>query len=143
MAAPRFVTLDVGWAAEPNAPEPHVKVAESALTLSFFLDPLVHEAAPNEVGAIAFAGCSRFRWDDTNDHDWYAGTGRYSRSAPQWGRFYELIGDDPERDAVAWHKLDAGGTGERHFLFYFRDETFECLAERWMFVRGLRRKAQR
>lgn len=136
---PSFLPLDQGWRAEPNAPSPRVRVIGSVLTLSFLLDRSASRAEEGEVGSILFAGCSRWRWDDTNEEDWLAGSGRYRASAPEWGRFYELVGDDPDRDRVAWHPLPLDSAGDRHFLLYLRDETFECLADRWSFVRGLKR----
>ncbi|WP_246650078.1 hypothetical protein [Rhizobium laguerreae] len=52
---------------------------------------------------MRFVGCSRWRWDSTNDHEWYKvdGHGRYSGVAPRWGEFYELMGPDPDPDPDA------------------------------------------
>jgi hypothetical protein len=32
-----------------------------------------------------------------------------------------------------WKVLRNGPPASRHFLFYFRDETFECMAADWVF----------
>lgn len=72
---------------------------------------------------------------DTNDEGWYRGQCRYSRIAPAWGEFYEIEGPDPLRDVPSdWHMLSPIVERTRHFLFYFRDETFECLAADWRFT---------
>jgi hypothetical protein len=146
--------LDDGWAADPNAPEPQVSVAAFSANVSFrsyrpvqvkkpsgFLSLLylVSEARPKfdeAQGALHFTGCSRWRWDDTNDHEWFKldGHGRYSGIAPRWGRFYELTGDDPMRDAVPWEIIQPDTINSRHFLLYFRDETLEFMAEEWSFI---------
>jgi hypothetical protein len=53
------------------------------------------------------------------------------------GEFYEIIGDDPLKSApLDWMRTVAGGWDGRHFLFYLRDETFECIADEWSLQRG-------
>ncbi|WP_286170018.1 hypothetical protein [Rhizobium sp. NFACC06-2] len=104
--------------ADPNAPEPQVSVDASSANVRFRSCRVVDEKKPTGIrralalfskpsskfeetlGTLRFAGCSRWRWDSANDHDWYKadGHGRYSGVAPRWGEFYELIGPDPDRE---------------------------------------------
>ena len=66
----------------------------------------------------------------------YDGQCRYSKAAPAWGEVYELLGEDDQRLKPAdWHELAPSTSEHRHFLFYLRDETFECFATEWMFER--------
>ncbi|MBX3569268.1 MAG: hypothetical protein KF914_14510 [Rhizobiaceae bacterium] len=153
----RFVELRLGegWREEPNAPDPQVSVAASSVNVRFrcFKPIPVNATRPRGIlaafgrssrkapwfdeawGVLTFARCSRWRWDATNEHEWFKedGNGRYSGIASEWGKFYELIGDDPIRDAVPWEQLAADCAAPRHFLFYFRDETLEFLADDWSF----------
>lgn len=151
----KFVKLQLGqgWVADPNAPEPQVSVEASAANVRFRSYRVVDDKKPTGIiralglfskpsskfketwGTLRFAGCSRWRWDSTNDHEWYKadGHGRYSGVAPRWGEFCELIGPDPDRDAVSWEKIGADTASSRHFLYYFRDETLEFMAEDWSF----------
>lgn len=151
----KFVKLQLGqgWVADPNAPEPQVSVEASSANVRFRSYRVVDDKKPTGIlrvlglfskpsskfegtrGTLRFAGCSRWRWDSTNDHEWYKadGHGRYSGVAPRWGEFYELIGPDPDRDAVSWEKIGADTASSRHFLYYFRDETLEFMAEDWSF----------
>jgi hypothetical protein len=48
--------------------------------------------------------------------------------APAWGEFYEVAGDLRLKDCPNdWQVVaDATGLPLRHFLFYLRDQTFEC-----------------
>jgi hypothetical protein len=128
---PGFVKLNLDWNAEPNAPDPRVELSGTSLALSFLLNPWAHLASVGERGCVTFTRCSRWRWDITNDHGWYGGTGRYAGIAPEWGEFYEIVGDDPERDGPGEWQRVGPGLDARHFLFYFRDETFECFARDW------------
>jgi len=127
--APTFLKLNADWNAEPNAPAPEIEQSGGAIVLRFYLNHV-----EEDVGALIFVGCSRWRLGPTNDEGWYMGQCRYSRTAPAWGEFYEVIGDDPKRDAPNdWHPIAPDATGDRHFLFYMRDNTFECMAADWSF----------
>ncbi len=129
-----FVQLNFGWNAEPNAPEPQIKVVGSDLLLSFSPNPWQFpEYEGVDTLTLRFKGCRKYRLGSTNDEGWYMGQCRFSRIAPAWGEFYEVKGDlklDEVRDE--WHKVQDAGSGGRHFLFYFRDSTFECEASDWV-----------
>ncbi len=68
----------------------------------------------------------------TNDEGWYLGKCRFSGKAPKWGEFYAVLGEAQSvRGPDDWVFIERHPGSERtHFLFYFRDGTFECLAER-------------
>ena len=130
---PSFIKLNEGWNAEPNAPYPSVKVAGTDVLLQFLLNPVRFlQFDPEDRGTLRFSTCSRYRLGATNDEGWYLGQCRYSSIAPAWGEFYELIGADPRLDEPKdWHVVNAASNASRHFLFYLRDETFECVATHW------------
>jgi hypothetical protein len=137
MKDPIFKHLNQHWNAEPNAPEATVTVRGSTVRLRFFLNPWAYAAEEEEKGCLSFQQCSMWRLGSTNDEGWYAGQCRYSKIAPAWGEFYELIGEDEQRImATDWHELASPTSGGRHFLFYFRDNTFECFAAEWSFERS-------
>ena len=137
MSRTHFVQLNHGWNAEPNAPEPTVKVEGPKVTVLFRLNPFEHQAEPGERGLLTFTGCSRWRLGPTNDEGWYGGHCLYSETAPRWGEFYEVASADPAAQAANdWHFVASPAQDERHFLFYFRDETFECSAGEWALARG-------
>src|SRR5215813_4031407 len=130
---PEFLQLNLGWNAEPNAPDPHVAVEGDDILLCFYVNPFqFKEFSEDEVGFLRFVKCVRYRLGPTNDEGWYHGQCRFSQIAPGWGEFYEISGDETStQDPTDWHSVGAQSTGEpHHFLFYFRDNTFECLAER-------------
>jgi hypothetical protein len=128
-----FAQLNLNWNADPNDPEPRVEASCQDLLLHFRLNYFrYHHFAEGDVGALRFRQCARYRRGPTNDEGWYRGQCRYTPSAPKWGEFYEIDGDDPLRDQPTdWHVLSGEVQGLRHYLFYFRDETFECLAQSW------------
>jgi hypothetical protein len=137
MSIPSFKHLNGDWNAEPNAPEAEVAVNGTTVRLTFFLNPWAYQAVEEERGSLAFSQCSLWRLGSTNDEGWDAGQCRYSKSAPRWGEFYELFGEDDQRfTPTDWHELMPISPEQRHFLFYLRDNTFECFAAEWRFERN-------
>jgi hypothetical protein len=131
-----FIKLNADWNAEPNAPHPEVTVMGEDLILEF--DPnhfLYPRFSTFPRVRLVFSRIWRYRVGTTNDHEWYSGGGRFSGRAPQWGEFYEVTGDlrleECQDDWIVITKQSTPQT--RHFLFYFRDEEFECDAHTWRF----------
>lgn len=128
-----FRQLNEGWNAEPNAPNPQVVVDGQDVVVSFRMNYFRYqEFAREDIGTLRFGSCSRYRLGDTNDHGWYLGQCRFSKSAPKWGEFYEVSGDlHLAACPTGWVAVGTVSGSLRHFLFYFRDETFECDAADW------------
>jgi hypothetical protein len=131
----QFIHLNRDWNAEPNAPAPKVEQLGTTIALRFYLNPFQFpEFSVGAVGCLSFTGCSRWRLGSTNDEGWYMGQCRYSGIAPGWGEFYEVVGEDGCRDQPDdWRTIGTDAADGRHFLFYLRDETFECIALAWSF----------
>jgi len=130
-----FQKLNEGWDAEPNVPEPHVHEDGAGLTLTFFLSPWSQtNIREYDRGEIDFRNCWRYRVGAPNDEGWYKGHCRFRCLAPEWGDFYEVTGDLLEGGPKDWVLVKPiPSEPSRHFLFYFKDETFECDAEDWSF----------
>jgi hypothetical protein len=128
----RFVKLNDGWNAEPNAPAPVVDRSGNDVVLEFRLNPFQCKKFSNgDRARLVFRNCWRYRLGGTNDEGWYLGQCRFSKVAPAWGEFYEVQGDlklesSPEDWVVLGPEPHAPAM---HFLFYLRDQTFECDAE--------------
>lgn len=137
MAEIRFEKLNDGWNADPNGPAWNIEVSGERVELRFILNKFMFTVpAEVNVGCLSFARCSRWRVDLTNDEGWYAGKGRYSDTAPEWGEFYEILGDDPQRDDPDdWEIISPDRPSSRHFLFYLRDEALEFISDDWSFAR--------
>ncbi|MEO0378916.1 MAG: hypothetical protein AAF252_01520 [Pseudomonadota bacterium] len=123
-----FLKLNNGWDAEPNAPYPRVAQDGSTLYLRFWNDNFVE---PKRV-VISFEEVSCFRFTGVNDEGWNRGQCRFSHQAPAWGDFYLVDGDQGDgRFYAPWTSMGVSSCSDQHFLYYFRDETFECKAKRW------------
>lgn len=132
----RFTRLSVGWNAEPNGPMPTVATDGGTLTLTFYRNfQMFPDVIEDAKMSIVFRGCRRYRLGHTNDEGWYRGQCRFTGIAPAWGEFYEVSGD--LRDSMLgddeWNAV-SDLAGSKRFLFYFRDETFECDAESYELI---------
>jgi hypothetical protein len=132
-----FIQLNHGWNAEPNAPEPNVSVVGDTLTLEFYANPyLFPQFGDGQRSRLIFSGAWRYFLGGTNDEGWYRGQCRFSGVAPSWGEFYEVSGDlklDEVQDE--WQYVTPQPTcATKHYLFYLRDDTFECDAKSWNLV---------
>jgi hypothetical protein len=128
---PTFEQINKGWNAEPNAPEPKVEVSGSDVLLTFYVNAFhFKEFEEEELGILRFVGCEQYRLGPTNDEGWYRGQCRFSKLAPKWGEFYLVSGDDALLNIPEdWKVLKPSSGVGKHFLFYFRDNTFECVAK--------------
>jgi hypothetical protein len=131
-----FTKLNVDWNAEPNAPHPQVRIDGADVVLSFAMNPWQFpQFGEDDTGVLRFRCCMRYRLGATNDEGWYRGQCRFSSVAPAWGEFYEVNGDlrlpECPKD---WVQLSPSTAQSRHFLFYLRDDTFECDAEDWSLI---------
>ena len=126
-----FKRLNDGWNAEPNAPNPIVEIDGSELRLLFFANAFQFpQYDQDDVLQLRFCDCWRYRLGPTNDEGWYKGQCRFGMAIP-WGEFYELIGDVLADRVSDWTLLGSPSADSRHFLFYLRDDTFECDAGSW------------
>jgi hypothetical protein len=130
-----FTKLNTNWNAEPNAPYPEVKIQGSTLKLYFTLNSFeFSDFADDQKGKIEFTGVRRYRLGRTNDEGWYRGQCRFSGIAPSWGEFYLVEGNKRmEESPKDWEDVDTNSEPSNHYLFYLRDQTFECEATSWKF----------
>jgi hypothetical protein len=131
-----FTKLNETWNAEPNIPNVDLRTEGRNLIVSFALNPFLYPEFSNlDRGELVFENCWRYRLGPTNDEGWWKNQCRFSSSVSDWGEFYEVRGDLkldvlPEE---SWILSGEPPSDTRHFLFYFRDHTFECDAASWQF----------
>ena len=129
-----FTQLNAGWNAEPNAPNPEVAIDGTTLTLSFRANPFLYpEFVSGQLLRLQFDNVWRYDFGGVNDEGWYMGQCRFSKLAPSWGEFYDVSGDLLlDQFDAEWQMLtNDPAPNLNHYLFYFRDESFECDATSW------------
>jgi len=137
----KFKRLNNGWDAEPNAPMPVIELlkAVSVIKLSFYLNSFIHEDVEEEdKGILEFNNCYQYRIGATNDEGFYRGQCRFYKIGIVWGNFYNIINStwrtDFPSDKIMGDSTLINNPNLNHYLFYFRDETFECIAESYTFM---------
>jgi len=129
----QFIRLNNGWNADPNVSDESVLVDGHDVLLRFDVNAFQFpEFKYGEIGILRFVNCSRYRLGETNDEGWYLGQCRFSGLAPAWGEFYTVTGDPSSTDGPDDWVAVQRSTAEngKHFLFYLRESTFECVAEK-------------
>lgn len=136
-----FIKQNIGWDAEPNAPMPKIEIDKNTynLTLSFYLNAFIHDDVDEEdIGILEFSNCHKYRLGATNDEGFYRGQCRFSKSGIIWGDFYKMVDtdwrNDFPKDEVVIDNYLKDNQDLHHYLFYFRDNTFECIAASYSFT---------
>jgi hypothetical protein len=133
-----FIQLNQGWNAEPNAPNPQITVEGSDIKLSFSMNPFIFkDFDEDDIGVIRFKNCYQYRMGSPNEDDFYVyGKSRYKQYGVKWGEFYRVKNSDWQTNFPDSKTLNIflDKDSLNHYLFYFRDETFECIAESYSFM---------
>ncbi len=134
-----YKKLNSNWNAEPNAPEVRLFIDDLTVKLDFFLNHFVFsEFKENERGVLTFFKVHKFSFNTTNSDGYYMDQYRYKNSDLPWGEFYQLNTkwqiDFHENVTVLFPQPDE--TNLKHFIFFLRDNTFECVAEGFEFTSG-------
>jgi len=125
-----FLHLNPDWNAEPNAPYESVSIDNyGRLVLEFLANPWAYDGYDEEEKIkLIFTDPEKYRLGETNDEGWYSGQCRFGKLAPKWGEFYQIVGSNENvKSANDWMLLSKHNSSN-HYLFYLRDNTFECIA---------------
>ena len=134
----KYTRLNKNWNAEPNAPGPVVSKTDEGIELTFLLNPLVYQhIGDDDKGTLEFFDVYAYRLGATNDEGYFLGQFRFKNEQLPWGEFYELFdskwkNDFPDDKVVLDDSINKSKL--RHFIFFFKDEIFECLALNYQFT---------
>lgn len=126
-----YKQLNNGWNADPNAPEPKISIHGSSITLEFYLNYFLFDNfKEGDKGQLTFLNCFKYAINTLNDEGYYKGNYRYKYTDLPWGEFYQINSapEDFPKDAVILN-FNENVSNLKHYLFFFKDDTFECLAE--------------
>ncbi len=125
-----FEQLNIGWNAEPNAPEVNITVDGTDVNIEFYSNAFACEIpSGNEKVKITFHDCYQYRNGAPNDEGFYCyNQSRYKKYGVKWGEFYLVHNSDWKENFPDPIKVGMPQDNSQHYLFYFRDETFECIA---------------
>ncbi len=97
------------------------------------MNSFIHDdVTKDDSGILTFNSVYKYRLGPTNDEGFYRGQCRFSKTGIEWGNFYNIIDSNWENDfpndEIIINPNFKSDKRLNHFLFYFRDETFECIA---------------
>lgn len=124
-----FVKISDDWNADPVLPEIDLKIKEKDLVLEILLNYYAfdHFSEGDKI-QITFSSCSKYSLNTCNDEGYYAGQYRINPSELPWGEFYEIKNGIDRNLPEPVVEITNNITDKRHFIFFFKDETFECLS---------------
>lgn len=134
----KFTKLNDNWNADPNAPYPTIEISDSDAIVSFHLNTIAFPQFIEgvDIGRLVFYNCLQYTLHPLNDEGFYVfGQSRYKQFGVEWGEFYLVEESDWQESfpnpIIINNEIDPKIC--KHYLFYFRDETFECIAESYEF----------
>jgi hypothetical protein len=125
-----FVKISDNWNADPVLPEISLKAVGVDLEMVIFLNYFAFDNySEGDKARITFINCSKYSLNTCNDEGYHLGQYRITPTELPWGEFYEITSGVNKDFAEPILELSDEHQGKRHFLFFFKDETFECLAD--------------
>ena len=126
----KFEQLNIGWNAEPNAPELNITFNDTDVTIEFYLNAFAYKGfSEGDKAKIIFYNCFQYRNGSPNDKGFYCyEQSKYKKYGVKWGEFYLVHNSDWKENFPNSIKIGTANDDLQHYLFYFRDETFECIA---------------
>lgn len=128
----KYTKLNGNWNADGNAPNPIISLFEGGMALSFRLNSNDSEYIDEgEMGILEFYNVHAHKLE-TIDHEGYLkGQTRFKNDQLPWGDFHEIKNgqwpkDFPNDSIVLDKSIDKKDL--RHFIFFLKDQMFECLA---------------
>ena len=124
-----FVQISTSWNADPVSPEVELQVVGNDLEMDIYLNHYAYEnTKEGDKTKIKFKNCSEYSLNVCNDEGYYYGQYRTTPKVLSWGEFYEIKGGLDRNLPQPIVQLTSDKSHKRHFVFFFKDEAFECLA---------------
>jgi len=125
-----YVQITKDWNAHSVSPKIELQVINSNLIMTIIVNDYVFEGFDEgDKASILFKSCSKYSLNTCNDEGYYYGQYRTNPNELPWGGFYEIKSGLDREFPEPIVNLTMENSNKRHFIFFFKDETFECLAD--------------
>lgn len=125
-----YFQITSDWNAEPVTPEVQLEINGDNLNMEIFVNHLVFDDfEEGDKAKIIFKNCSIYTLNHCNDERYYYGQYRTNSNELPWGEFYEIKSGLERKFPEPITIINKEQEGKRHYVFFFKDETFECLAD--------------
>ncbi|WP_448138472.1 hypothetical protein [Sphingobacterium siyangense] len=127
-----FIQLSKNWNAHPVSPEVNLQIVGKNLIMEIYLNHYMFDSfVEGDKARITFENSYKYSLNSCNDEGYYYGQYRINWKQLEWGEFYEIISGLDRKLPKPIVQLSDDSDNKRHFLFFFKDETFECLADNY------------
>jgi len=127
-----FIQLSNNWNAHPVSPEVNLQIVGENLIMEIYLNHYMFDSfVEGDKACITFENSYKYSLNSCNDEGYYYGQYRINWKQLEWGEFYEIISGLDRKLPKPIVQLSDDSDNKRHFLFFFKDETFECLADNY------------
>jgi hypothetical protein len=125
-----YLKLNINWDADPVSSMPICWEENNDVSLDFFLNYQNNDKyKEGERAKIVFKNCEKYTLNSCNDEGFYYGQYRIKPTELEWGEFYELINYNDRNFPKQIILENNTNTKRKHYIFFFKDETFEIIAE--------------
>jgi len=124
-----YIKITKDWNADPVSPEVQLKVDGIDLIMDIYLNHFQFDKyQEGDKVKIRFKNCAEYSLDTCNDEGFYYGQYRIKPTELEWGEFYEIKNGLVRKLPEPINIIQNDNLDRKHFIFFFKDETFECLA---------------
>ncbi|EPR71293.1 hypothetical protein [Cyclobacterium qasimii] len=125
-----YFQITSDWNADPVSPEVQLEINGDHLIMEILVNHLVFDDfEEGDKAKIIFQYCSIYSLNHCNDEGYYYGQYRTNPNELPWGEFYEIKRGLDRKFPDPITIVNKETEGKRHYVFFFKDETFECLAD--------------
>lgn len=126
--------ISTNYGSEPNIADPMFCLHGDRLILIFPLNYRLFDFKEGQKGSIVFFGCTGFRSGAPNDEGFYLKDNkiwnREDLGLIDWHSFYEVSNVPSDYYDTFYKNNDyKNNTNLKHYVFFMKEGTFECLAE--------------
>ena len=119
----------IHWNADPVSPEIGLEVDGIDLIMDIYLNHFRFDRyQEGDKVKIRFKNCAEYSLNTCNDEGYFYGQYRTNHNELPWGEFYEIKSELDKELPNPIEKIQTNNSDKKHFIFFFKDETFECLA---------------
>ncbi len=124
-----YIQITKDWNADPVSPEIEFKEDGTDLIMDIYLNHFQFDKyQEGDKVKIRFKNCAEYSLNTCNDEGFYDGQYRIKPTKLEWGEFYEIKSGLDRKLPNPIKKIQNDNSDRKHFIFFFKDETFECLA---------------
>lgn len=127
-----FIQLSNNWNAHSVSPEVNLQIVGKNLIMEIYLNHYMFDSfVEGDKARITFENSYKYSLNSCNDEGYYYGQYRINWKQLEWGEFYEIISGLDRKLPEPIVQLSGDLDNKRHYIFFFKDETFECLADNY------------